>query len=274
MPFVRYTRDRRGYETLYVMHAFEGGGGRAPRPRVLYACRTVPYAKVGRMAIDESVQRRIETAYPALTFEWPKLLKEAAQSAPRPERTDARQDRNARGRKPRPEPGTRGAKASQVPRVPRVPLVPEVRFEVPVPDDTPEPAEPDSLESTAPEPLASTSELIEWDPEPEPEPERRTEPTEPLVPLSVGPLLVDRAWPVVEVIGEERTLILRGRYIEIAHRVLSRVADPAERHRLFREAARLNPEEWQTPEQARAGAATFEEVYRGLAEQLRRQPPV
>ena len=69
MPFVRYARDRRGYETLYVMHAFEGTGGstgsggssRTARVRVLYACRTVPYAKVGRMTIDETVQRRIET---------------------------------------------------------------------------------------------------------------------------------------------------------------------------------------------------------------------
>jgi hypothetical protein len=97
---------------------------------------------------------------------------------------------------------------------------------------------------------------------------------EPEEPMEPGPLVVDRAWPAVDVLGEERALILRGRYIELAHRVLSRVGDPGERRRLFREAARLNPEGWQTPEQARAGAAAFEEVYRSLAEQLRRQSPV
>jgi len=266
VPFVRYARDRRGYETLYVMHAFEGaeGGGpqaRSPRPRVLYACRTVPYAKVGRMTIDESVQRRIESAYPNLTFDWPRLLKEAAQSAPRPERPDARQERKGKGRK-------KGEPRTQVPKVPRVPEVPEVRFAVP------------QVQEVPPEPLEPVTELIEWsaDAEPEPEPSEPgtepAEPMEPVEPVSVPPLTVDPSWPVVRVAGPDRVLILRGRYIEIASRVLSRVADEAEQRRLFRDARRLNPETWTTDEQVREGLGAFEDVYARLAEQLRRQRPV
>lgn len=283
MPFVRYARDRRGYETLYVMHAFEGAEGtgpqaRSPRPRVLYACRTVPYAKVGRMTIDESVQRRIESAYPNLTFDWPRLLKEAAQSAPRPERPDSRPERKGKGRK-KGEPRVQAPKVPRVPQVPQVPQVPEVRFAVP---------QVQEVQEVLREPLGPVTELIEWsaeaEPEPEPsepgtepgEPPEPVEPVEPMVPvvLSVPPLVVDPSWPVVRVAGPDRALILRGRYIEIASRVLSRVPDEAEQRRLFHDARRLNPETWTTDEQAHEGLGAFEEVYARLAEQLRRQRPV
>ena len=255
MPFVRYARDRRGYETLYVMHAFDADG--RGRPRVLYACRTVPYARVGRAPIDESVQRRIETAYPNIGFEWPRLLKEAAASAPRPEKPDTRNEpRKGRGReRERKRPVAR----ADVPQVPAVPSVPQVRFEAPVEAPVAEPAPPPAaaIEPEPPEP-----------PEPRTEPAERVEPPEP-----IGPLLVDRAWPVVVVIGEGRALILRGRYIEIANRVLSRVSDPDEQRRLSGDAARLNPEGWKTDEAARAGVAGFDAAYEAIAARIRQQQP-
>ena len=245
MPFVRYARDRRGYETLYVMHAFDADG--RGRPRVLYACRTVPYARVGRAPIDESVQRRIETAYPNIGFEWPRLLKEAAASAPRPERPDPRNEpRKGRGRERERKP------RREVPQVPAVPSVPPVRFEAPV--ETP-------IDAPAPPPAAAV------------EPER-PEPPEPAeVPEVIGALLVDRAWPVVGLVGEARALVLRGRYIEVANRVLSRVSDPDEQRRLSGDAARLNPEGWKTDEAARAGVAGFDAAYEAIAARIRQQQP-
>lgn len=250
MPFVRYARDRRGYETLYVMHAFENGEGR-PRPRVLYACRSVPYARVGRAPLDESVQRRIQTAYPALDFDWPRLLKEAAASAPRPEKPDKRDEpRKGRGR----EKGrkARPSQAAQVPPVLQVPSVPEVQF------DQPRAESERPAEAPAPEPR---------------EPVEAREPVEPVpVSFEIGPLFVDPAWPVVDLIGEGRALVLRGRYIEIAHRVVSRVADEAERGRLLAEAARLNPEGWKTADEARAAVDGFDAAYDALAARLRQQP--
>lgn len=282
MPFVRYARDRRGYETLYVMHAFDApegnaGNARSPRPRVLYACRTVPYAKVGRMSIDESVQRRIETAYPNLTFDWPRLLKEAAQSAPRPERPEARQERKGRGKRKEArasEPRAQIQKGSEV--RPVRPVRGQVRSvqEGREGRDTPEVQE-EVHES--PEPLEPVTELIEWSASEPAEPEG--EPTEPEnietheVPTA-PPLTVAPSWPAVEVGGMERTLILRGRFIEIASRILSRVSDPAEQRRLFREAERLNPETWRTAEEARDRMAAFEATYARLAERLRRERPV
>lgn len=102
------------------------------------------------------------------------------------------------------------------------------------------------------------------------------EPVEPLEPveLVVGPLEVDRSWPVVEIVGADRALLLRGRYIELASKVLSRVHDPAARRRLFAEAERLNPGGWTTADAAQAGVASFEAAYARLAERLRQQPPL
>lgn len=246
MPFVRYARDRRGYETLYVMHAFENGGEGRARPRVLYACRSVPYARVGRAPLDESVQRRIQTAYPNIEFDWPRLLKDAAASAPRPEKPDKRDEpRKGRGREKNRK--QRPSQAAQVPQVPQVPLVPEVQFDQP----RAEPEQP--AEDPAP---ASRSE------QPDPVP----------VPFEVGPLFVDPAWPVVGLVGEGRALVLRGRYIEIAHRVLSRVDDEGERGRLLAAAARLNPEGWASADAARAAIEGFDAAYEALAARLR-QPP-
>ena len=265
MPFVRYARDRRGYETLYVMHAYENGGDGRARPRVLYACRSVPYARVGRAPLDESVQRRIQTAYPTLDFDWPRLLKDAAASAPRPEKPDKRDEpRKSRGRD-----RTRKARPSQATQVPQVPLVPQVQFQVPGVPEVPEVHEVPEVPQ------------VPQVPESEPEPEQRTEPREPMervepvepvpVPFEVGPLHVDRAWPVVALIGEGRALVLRGRYIEIAHRVLSRVDDEAERGRLLAEAARLNPEGWKSADAARAAVERFDAAYDALASRLRQQ---
>ena len=269
MPFVRYARDRRGYETLYVMHAFEPDG--RGRPRVLYACRTVPYARVGRAPIDESVQRRIETAYPNIGFDWPRLLKDAAASAPRPEKPDTRNEpRKGRGRdrerKPKPV-------RTEVPQVPQVPSVPQVRFQAPDEEPVPVVDTPAPVSAATPEPEPS---------EPRTEPAEPPEPTERVeqaaapvldVPSTIGALMVDRAWPVVGLVGEGRALVLRGRYIEIANRVRSRVEDAAEQRRLSAEAARLNPEGWQTDEQARAGVAGFDAAYDAIAARIRQQQP-
>jgi hypothetical protein len=246
------------------MHGFENGGEGRARPRVLYACRSVPYARVGRAPLDESVQRRIQTAYPDIEFDWPRLLKEAAASAPRPEKPDKRDEPRKGQRRER----ARKARPSEVPRVPQVPLVPQVQFDQP-------PAEPwQPAEEPAPAPRT--------EPEPEPEPERTTEPREPMepgepaelvpVPFEVGPLHVDRTWPVVGLVGEGRALVLRGRYIEIAHRVLSRVDDEGERGRLLAEAARLNPEGWNSADAARAAIEGFDAAYEALAARLRQQP--
>jgi len=76
VAFVRVSRDRRGYEHIYLIDA-TARRGKASRPRVLYWFRTPPGVMVGREPIDESVRRTLEAQYPDVTFDWEKLRKTA-----------------------------------------------------------------------------------------------------------------------------------------------------------------------------------------------------
>jgi len=76
VAFVRVSRDKRGYEHIYLIDA-TARRGKASRPRVLYWFRTPPGVMVGREPFDESVRRALEAQYPDVTFDWEKLRKTA-----------------------------------------------------------------------------------------------------------------------------------------------------------------------------------------------------
>ncbi len=73
MPFLRFSRDKRGYEHIYLMHA-GSRRGKPGRPRLLYWYRTPPGIKVGRVAFDDEVRRALEAQYPGVTFDWPTIV--------------------------------------------------------------------------------------------------------------------------------------------------------------------------------------------------------
>ena len=73
MPFLRFSRDKRGYENIYLVHT-QSRRGKAPRQRILYWYRTPPGVKVGRPPFDEEARRRIEAQNPELTFDWPTIV--------------------------------------------------------------------------------------------------------------------------------------------------------------------------------------------------------
>jgi hypothetical protein len=73
VPFVRFSRDRRGYEHIYLVHA-SNRRGKPSRPRVLYWFRTPPGVKVGRKPFDVDVRRALEAQNPDVTFEWDKIV--------------------------------------------------------------------------------------------------------------------------------------------------------------------------------------------------------
>ena len=80
MPYLRYSRDKRGYEHTYVLHGSRSGG----RPRVLYWFRTPPNVSVGRDALDTDAIRVIEASNPELRFDWVKMRRERPKPPPRP----------------------------------------------------------------------------------------------------------------------------------------------------------------------------------------------
>jgi hypothetical protein len=73
VPFLRFSRDKRGYENIYLVHT-QTRRGKAPRQRILYWYRTPPGVRVGRSPFDEEARRRIEAQNPELTFDWPTIV--------------------------------------------------------------------------------------------------------------------------------------------------------------------------------------------------------
>jgi hypothetical protein len=70
VPFLRLTRDRRGFENTYLMHAARPG----ERPRILYWYRSAPGIALGRAPLDEDAIRTIEDQHPDIEFDWPAIL--------------------------------------------------------------------------------------------------------------------------------------------------------------------------------------------------------
>jgi len=69
VPFLRVIRDKRGYETTYLMHLYRDGTRQ--RSKILYVFRTPGGVRVGRDPLEPEVLRRIEAQYPDIQFNWP-----------------------------------------------------------------------------------------------------------------------------------------------------------------------------------------------------------
>jgi len=95
LPFIRQTRDKRGFEHTYVMHAGRPGAGHS-RPRVLYVFRSPGNLRVGRRALDGEVREALEHTHPDLSFDWISLERETVVT--RQEPPPPRQQRQARPR--------------------------------------------------------------------------------------------------------------------------------------------------------------------------------
>jgi hypothetical protein len=68
VPFLRVIRDKRGYETTYLMHLYREG--HRQRSRILYVFRSPGAVRVGRNPLDPDVLREIEAQYPEIAFDW------------------------------------------------------------------------------------------------------------------------------------------------------------------------------------------------------------
>ncbi|BCS33724.1 hypothetical protein TBR22_A29510 [Luteitalea sp. TBR-22] len=78
MPLIRLARDKRGLDTLYLLHQRPDGRGET-RLRVLYFCAMPQGQSFGRGPLDPGTQRALEQRYPDVSFDWPALLKEIEQ---------------------------------------------------------------------------------------------------------------------------------------------------------------------------------------------------
>ena len=129
MPFLRVIRDKRGYETTYLMDWYRDGARQ--RSRVLYVFRTPGGVRVGRDSLDPAVLREIEARYPDVVFDWKSVLgnRQVIDSAP-----EIRRPRRKKRAEAEPESATPSVAEAAPPAVPAGEAKPEGQApRVPIP---------------------------------------------------------------------------------------------------------------------------------------------
>jgi hypothetical protein len=236
LPFLRYTRDKRGYETTALVHASRRHG--RARQRILYWFRTPPGVKVGRPALDEEAIRWIEEHNPEIQFNWPKILE--AQPPP------AAPVDNGKNRRRR-ERSDRGTERRRAP-APSPAVVPQGPLEVPESAVEPEPVELSIAEIESDEvELPAIEDALEQ-----------------LTHADAEEHVPPTATPVDKWIAREQLIRLRARYAELQARITERGGDAGRIEALRAQAELLNPDAWVTEEEARKGLEEFETRIRDL----------
>jgi hypothetical protein len=91
VPFLRIIRDKRGYETTYLMHWYREGNKQ--RSRILYVFRSPGGVRVGRDALEPDVLRYLEEQYPDIDFDWKSVVENQQVVEPHPEQRRLRKRR-------------------------------------------------------------------------------------------------------------------------------------------------------------------------------------
>lgn len=231
MPFLRLSRDHRGYETTVLLHVPHPGD----RPRVLYWYRSAPGVRVGRPALDEDAIRTIEDQHPDIDFDWPHILEVGAASIIEVER---RPERSARGRGAEGErPRRRGEGARD-----QSTAAPAVAASEPV--------------EALPELEADSEEAVNGEEEAAAEAEAEAEA------YAHAPDIL------AELVGREIATRLRARYAEISARIHQLPADEVTRAAWHARAEPLNPDSWLTPHEILKGVSHADELFDALRREL------
>jgi hypothetical protein len=99
---LRVTRDRRGYDHIYLIEETRRRG--RPEGRLLYWVRMPGGLRVGRDPFDDETRLRLERANPGVAFDWPSLSRTLASSlaAARWAARQQQEQRSGGGRPPGP----------------------------------------------------------------------------------------------------------------------------------------------------------------------------
>jgi hypothetical protein len=115
VPFLRVIRDKRGYETTYLMHWYREGNRQ--HSRVLYVFRSPGGVRVGRHALEPDVLRQIEAGHPDIDFDWPAVLENKQVVEPSPDqRRPRKRRREEEGSAPQAAPAPKPEQVAQTPR--------------------------------------------------------------------------------------------------------------------------------------------------------------
>jgi len=215
------TRDRRGFENTFLMHADRPGD----RARLLYWYRTAPGIGLGRSPLDEDAIRTIEEQHPDIDFDWPAILALAEVMTPEDEAPPPRPQQQQQQRQ-----GKRRGRDAAPSREPAAPREQPVVARVEEPADAAGPSEGEPVEVDA---------------------ELQT-------PIEVPP---PRNFLVEELAGREIGSRLRARYAEIIARIQDLDVDGDVKDGWFKKAEAIDPELWMTPEQVLDGVRNADAQY-------------
>jgi hypothetical protein len=230
VAFLRFTRDRRGYENTFLLHSAQPG----ETPRVLYWYRSAPGVRVGRPALDEDAIRTIEEQHPGVDFDWPQILEVGAITQPEVERQLV-PPRRRPPKAPQPQDAEPAPRAAPPGRE-----RPPERIESPQPERQAEPLRPaavvhaeyDRMEELAGVPAPRPHDVLE------------------------------------ELVGREIATRLRARYAEIISRIHRFPGDHPQRRAWEARAERLNPSNWVTPDEVLAGVQHADALFDSLRREL------
>jgi hypothetical protein len=134
VPFLRVIRDKRGYESTYLMHWYREGTRQ--RSRILYVFRTPGGVRVGRDALEPDVLRTLERQHPDISFDWKAILENRQVVEPAPELRRPRKRR----------------RDEDVPPHAAAPAAsPPAAAEAPQPPSPPRPPVPEAIEGATPD---------------------------------------------------------------------------------------------------------------------------
>ena len=220
-------RDKRGYETTYLMHWFRDGARN--RSRVLYMFRTPGGVRVGRLPLDREVLRQIEAQHPDIQFDWNAVRETQQVIEPAPE---------FRRRRPRREEGDTAQSDSAASASASAAAV----AAEPAPASTTRQAAADAAAPAA-TPAATPSASA----------------VAPQVPRLQVPATIDGNSP------DEQIAFLLKWHPLISDRLAQRTADPERRAALLALAERLNPAAWTDADQITTGLQQAAEALERLS---------
>jgi hypothetical protein len=244
VPFLRLTRDRRGFENTFLMHADRPGD----RPRLLYWYRTAPGILLGRSPLDEDAIRTIEEQHPDIDFDWPAILALSEVMTPEDE---------APVQRPQQQQRRKSASARERPRELRRDESASAREGAPASDF----ARPDQGELRRDDGAEETRGAVELDAVTVSEESEDEE-------VEVEPDATTTRGLLEELVGREIATRLRARYAEIMTRIHEQNADPAQRAAWLTMSEALNPDMWVTPEAILEGVRTADNLFERLRIEL------
>jgi hypothetical protein len=112
-------RDKRGYETTYLIHVFREGARQ--RSRILYVFRTPGGVHGGRVAFEPEARQNIELSHPAIAFDWKAIMADRQVVDDRPDPRRGRRPRRTEEARPAAAPPKR-ASAATAPTPSRPPI--------------------------------------------------------------------------------------------------------------------------------------------------------